>query len=304
MKVEEELAGFSAEKDTMLTIGVFDGVHLGHKYLLSQLKEHARQQNLLSGVVTFHQHPLEVLSSQTGLAFLTDLTTRTSLLKAEGIDAIITLSFTPELAQLGAGEFISLLKKYLRMRALLVGPDFTLGRDRETDCNALHQLGKDMNFNVIVVPHIVLNGAVVSSPAIRQALAKGDMERVLNLTGRPFSLHGHVATGAGREIGFPTANIEIDPRQALPTDGVYATLAYLNGQVYKSVTSIGQHPTFGRNKRTIEVHILDYGSELYGRKLKIDIIKRLRPEKQFDSLDKLKKQIAEDIKLSRAILDC
>ena len=304
MKVEEELAGFSAEKDTMLTVGVFDGVHLGHKYLLSQLKEHARQHNLLSGVVTFRQHPLEVLSSQTGLAFLTDLPTRTSLLKAEGIDAIITLSFTPELAQLGAGEFISLLKKYLRMRALLVGPDFTLGRDRETDCNALRQLGKDMNFDVIVVPHIVLDGTVVSSTAIRRALAKGDMERVLNLTGRPFSLHGRVATGAGREIGFPTANIEIDLQQALPTDGVYATLAYLNGQVYKSVTNIGQRPTFGRNKRAIEVHILDYGSQLYGRELKIDVIKRLRPEKQFDSPDQLKKQIAEDIKLSRAILDC
>jgi len=304
MKVEEELARFSAEKDTMLTIGVFDGVHLGHKYLLSQLKEHARQHNLLSGVVTFRQHPLEVLSSPTGLAFLTDLTTRTSLLKAEGIDVIITLSFTPELAQFGAGEFISLLKKYLRMRALLVGPDFTLGRDRETDCNALHKLGKDMSFDVIVVPHIVLDGTVVSSTAIRQALAKGNMERVLNLTGRPFSLHGCVATGAGREIGFPTANIEIDPHQALPTDGVYATRAYLNGQVYKSVTNIGQRPTFGRNKRTVEVHILDYDSQLYGRELKIDIIKRLRPEKQFDSPDKLKDQIAEDIKLSRAILDC
>ena len=127
---------------------------------------------------------------------------------------------------------------------------------------------------------------------------------MLNLTGRPFSLHGRVATGAGREIGFPTANIEIDPRQALHTDSVYATRAYLNGQAHKSVTNIGQRPTFGRNKRTVEVHILDYDSELYGRELKIDVIKRLRPEKQFDSPDQLKNQIAEDIKLSRVILDC
>jgi riboflavin kinase/FMN adenylyltransferase len=304
MNVEAELARFSAEKDTMLTIGVFDGVHLGHKYLLAQLKEHARQQNLLSGVVTFRQHPLEVLSSQTGLAFLTDLDTRTSLLKAEGIDLIITLSFTPELAQLSATEFISLLEKHLRMRALLVGPDFSLGRDRETDSNSLHQLGTDMNLAVIVVPHIMLDGAVVSSTAIRQALAKGDMERVLNLTGRSFSLHGRVTTGAGRAIGFPTANLEIDPRQALPADGVYATLVDINGRTYKSVTNIGQRPTFGRDKRTVEVHILDYGSRLYGRELKIDIIKRLRPEKQFESNQRLKDQIAEDIELSRAILDC
>jgi riboflavin kinase/FMN adenylyltransferase len=305
MKVEEELARLSPKQDMMLTIGVFDGVHLGHKYLISQLKEHARQHNLLSGVVTFRQHPQAVLSPQNGLLFLTDPATRTSLLQNEGVDAIITLSFTRELARLSAREFVGLLKKYLRMRRLLVGPNFTLGQNQESDSNALRALGQDMNFSLVVIPPIVVNGAVVSSTAIRNALANGDMERVLNLTGRPFSLHGRITRGTGRglELGFPTANLDIDPQQALPTDGVYATLAYIDDKVYKSMTNIGQRPTFGDTERTVEVHILDYHNDLLGRELKIDIIKRLRGEKQFDTAQQLGKQIAEDIKQGRAILD-
>ncbi len=305
MKIEEELARLSPKKDMMLTIGVFDGVHLGHKYLISQLKEHARQQNLLSGVVTFRQHPQAVLSPQTELLFLTDLATRIGLLQNEGVDAIITLSFTNELAQLSAREFVGLLKKYLRMRRLLVGPNFTLGRNQESDSNTLRTLGQGMNFSLVVIPPIVVNGAVVSSTAIRNALANGDMERVLNLTGRPFSLHGRVIKGTGRglELGFPTANLDIDPQQALPTEGVYATLAYIDDKVYKSMTNIGKRPTFGDTERAVEVHILDYHNDLFGRDLKIDIIKRLRGEKQFDTAQQLGKQITLDIKQGRAILD-
>jgi len=304
MQVEEELAKLSPKKDMLLTIGVFDGVHLGHKYLISQLKEHARQQNLLSGVITFRQHPQEVLSPQTKLPFLTDLAKRTYLLKNEGVDAIITLSFTSELAQLSARQFVSLLKRYLRMRGLLIGLDFALGRNREGNPNALRTLGQNMNFSVIVIPHIIINGEVVSSTTIRKALADGDMKRVLNLIGHPFSLHGRVTSGAGRglELGFPTANLNIDPKQALPAEGVYATRAYIDDKAYQSMTNIGKCPTFGGSERTVEVYILDYHNNLYGHKLKIDIIERLRDEKQFDSIEELKSQITEDIKQGRAIL--
>jgi len=190
MQVEEELGKFSPKKDMVLTIGVFDGVHLGHKYLISQLTEHARQQNLLSGVVTFRQHPQEVLSPQTKLPFLTDPTQKTNLLKNEGVEAIITLSFTSELAQLSVHQFVSLLKKYLRMRGMVIGPDFALGRNREGNTNTLRTLGQDMDFSVTVIPPVTVNGEVVSSTAIRNALAGGDMKRVLNLIGRPFSLRG------------------------------------------------------------------------------------------------------------------
>jgi len=305
MQVEEELVGLLPKKDMLLTIGVFDGVHLGHKYLLSQLTEHARQQDLLSGVVTFRQHPQEVLSPQTRLPFLTDLAERTNLLKNEGVEAIIPLSFTSELAQLSARQFVSLLMRYLRMRGLVIGSDFTLGRNREGNIDSLRTLGQDMNFTVTVIPLIMIDGEVVSSTAIRNALANGDMKRVLNLAGHPFSLNGHVTSGAGRglELGFPTANLDIVPEQALPADGVYATWAYIDGKAFKSMTNVGKRPTFGGSQRTVEVYVLDYHSDLYGCELRIDIMARLRSEGRFDTVDKLKKQITEDIEQGRAILN-
>ena len=305
MSVEEELAELSPEKDMLLTIGVFDGVHLGHKYLISQLTERARQQNLLSGVVTFRQHPREALSTQTRLSYLTSLTEKVNLLKNEGVDAVITLSFSQELAQLSARQFVGLLKKHLRMRGLIIGPDFALGRNREGNADTLRTLGQDMNFSVTVIPPVRMKGEVVSSTAIRNALADGDMQRVTNLIGRFFSLQGGVTVGVGRgtELGFPTANLEIDPKQALPSEGVYATWSYIDGKTYQSMTSIGRRPTFGGNERTIETYILDYHGNLYGRQLKIDIVERLRDEKRFDTVEELKKQIAEDVKQGITILD-
>ncbi len=304
MLLEEELARLSPNKDMLLTIGVFDGVHLGHKYLISQLVEQARQQNLLSGVVTFRQHPQEMLAPQTKLPFLTDLIERSNLLKKEGVEAIIPLSFTAELAQLTARNFVNLLKKCLRMRGLVIGPDFALGRNREGNADTLRALGQEMNFGVTVVLPVMINGEVVSSTAIRKALADGDMKKVYNLAGRPFSLHGHVVTGAGRgvELGFPTANLDIDPEQAIPANGVYATWAYIDGRAYQSMTNIGKRPTFGGRECTVEVYVLDYHSDLYGRELRVDIMERVRGEKQFNTAEELKKQIAEDVKQGKAIL--
>ncbi len=305
MQVEEELAGLSPKTDMLLTIGVFDGVHLGHKYLLSQLKELARQQGLLSGVITFRQHPQEVISPQTKLPFLTDLTDKTNLLKNEGVEAIITLSFTRELAQLSVHQFLNLLKKYLRIRGLVIGPDFALGQKREGDADTLRALGQDMNFSVTVIPPIMINGAVVSSTAIRNALADGDMEKARSMLGRYFSLHGQVIPGARRgiDLGFPTANLDVNSEQALPAEGVYATRAYIDDKAYQSMTNIGRCPTFGEGKRTVEVYILDYQGDLYRHELKIDIVKRLRSEIKFDTTKELRKQIIEDIKQGRAILN-
>jgi len=304
MRVEEELAELSPKKDMLLTIGVFDGVHLGHKYLISQLTEQASQQNLLSGVVTFRQHPQEILSPQTKLPFLTDLTSRANLLKNEGVEAIITLSFPHELAECSAHQFVSRLKQYRRMRGMVIGPDFTLGRNREGNTNTLRALGQEMNFSLSVIPPIMINGEVVSSTAIKNALADGDMTRVHNLVGRAFSLRGRVVAGTGRgiELGFPTANLNIDPEQAIPADGVYATWAYIGDKGYQAMTNIGKRPTFGSSDRTIEVYVLDYHGDLYGHELKIDIMERLRGEKKLDSAEELKKQITEDVKRGRAIL--
>jgi len=299
--MEEELAGLSPDKDMLLTIGVFDGVHLGHKYLISRLKELALKQGLASGVVTFRQHPEEVMSPKNKLPFLTDLKQRINLLKSEGVDAVIPLSFTTEFAQLSARQFISLLQKHLKMRGLVVGPDFALGRDREGDTETLRRLGEEIGFSVTVVPPVVIDSEVVSSTAIRKALARGDMKRVQKLAGRPFRLQGRVVPGVGRgvKLGFPTANLEIEPEHALPADGVYVSQAHIDNQTYPSVTNIGKRPTFGSKERTVEVYLLDYDSELYGRELEIDILERLRGEKKFDTAEELKKQIAQDVERGR-----
>lgn len=305
MLVEEELARFSPGKDTLLTVGVFDGVHLGHKRLLLKLLEQARQSDLLSGVVTFHQHPEDLFSSPTKLPFLTDMEARISLLRNEGVDIVVPLSFTNELAQLGARQFASLLQKHLRMRGLVIGPDFALGRGREGDAVTLQRLGQDMNFSVTVVPPLEINGEIVSSTAIRKALADGDMKKFRQLSGSSFSLRGKVVSGAGRGeiLGFPTANLDISSGQALPPDGVYASWAYVNGKAYPSMTNIGQCPTFGDGERTVEAYLVDYIGDLYGHELQIDLVDRLRDEKKFASADELKAQVAEDIKQGKTILE-
>ncbi len=304
MLIEEELAPFAADKDMALTIGVFDGVHLGHKHLITSLIEMARSAKLLSGVVTFKRHPLEVLSPGKTLLYLTSLDEKTRLLKQEGVDAVIPLTFTPELCDLSARQFMELLVKNLRMRLLLAGPDFALGKNREGDTANLAKLGEELGFRVVVLPPFQLDGEVVSSTAIRQALAAGDMRRAARLLGRPFKLEGRVTGGTGRGagLGFPTANLDTFPAQALPAEGVYATRSYINGKSYPSMTNIGRCPTFGGDGCTIETYIMDYSGNLYGRELRVEVIERLRDEKKFASEAELKKQIAQDIARGRTIL--
>jgi len=305
MQVDEELTELAPDKDMILTIGVFDGVHLGHKYLISQLTGCARQQGLLSGVVTFRQHPREILSPHNKPLYLTILPEKVRLLGNEGVDAVILLSFTEELANLSASQFVSLLQQHLRMRGLIIGPDFALGHNREGNTDYLRQLGEKLGFSLTVIPPITANGETVSSTAIRNALAIGKIKKVTSLMGRPFSLQGQVASGAGRglELGFPTANIEVDPRQALPADGVYATWAHFDNNTRQSVTNIGWRPTFDGHERTVETYVIDYRGDLYGNQMRIDIVERLRSEQRFNNVEELKKQMAEDVKQGIAILN-
>ena len=304
MLVEEELARISPAEDTFVTVGVFDGVHLGHKHLISQLVGKAEQESSLSVVVTFRQHPQEVLRPDIILPFLTNLAEREKLLENEGVDIIVPLTFKAETSRLSAREFIGLLRKYLRMSGMVIGPDFALGSKREGNADALRTLGREMGFSVTVVPPVVIDGEVVSSTAIRQALSAGDMHRVRRLAGRNFSFQSRVVAGAGRgvEMGFPTANLDIGPEHALPADGVYATWAGIGSEILPSMTNIGTNPTFGDNRRAVEVYIVDYRGDLYGQELRLEFVERLRGEMRFDSVEELKKQVAEDVKRGVAIL--
>jgi len=305
MQLETELSEFEAKRDTLLTIGVFDGVHPGHKHLLAHLTQQARKLGIASMVVTFRNHPQEVLPPQHSLPLLTSYEQRVELLKAEGVDEVIGLTFTPHLAQFSPEEFLGLLKRYLRMRGLVVGPDFALGRNREGDVDTLTRLGKALGFSVTVVSPLEIGGEVVSSSAIREALAEGDMKRVQKLLGRPFSIRGEVVAGSGRgaKLGFPTANVNTGAALAMPPQGVYVSRAHIEGVSYPALTNIGVAPTFGGNQRTVEVHIIDYDDDLYGQEISVDLINRLRDEKKFETPEALKKQMAEDVAQGRIILN-
>jgi riboflavin kinase/FMN adenylyltransferase len=304
VQVEQELAGFTPDRGSIITIGVFDGVHLGHKNLISHTKELASQQGLCSIIITFDKHPQEILTPESHPPFLTDTAEKTSLLKKEGTDAVIVLTFTPELSRLGAREFVSLLQQKLLMKGLVIGPDFALGKQGEGNIPTLKQLGSEMGFTVTVISPVKINGEIVSSTVIRKAMASGDMEKVRRLMGRPFSLHGKVIHGHGRGtgLGFPTVNLDILPGQSLPPDGVFATLARVDNRTFDSVTNIGCNPTFGQNKRTVESFLLDFRNNLYEHEVKIDFIRKLRGETKFNSPEELVKQIYKDISEARRIL--
>ena len=304
MLAEQELSQFTPTKDMLLTVGVFDGVHLGHQHLIARLREEARRRGLLSGVITFRQHPRDVLGLSDGLPYLTSPKEKRALLQDQGVNTVVMLTFDDDLANLDARTFVTLLKKHLRMKGLVVGKDFALGRGREGSPEALRKMGEEGGFSVTVVPPLEVDGEVVSSTAIRNALADGDMDRVVKLTGRPFTVSGEIVpgTGLGRQLGLPTVNQDFDTNRALPADGVYATVTHVNGRVHQSVTNIGHRPTFHGRKRTVETHLLDYSGDLYGRNLTVDVIERLRAEKKFQSAEELKKQIAHDIERGRQVL--
>jgi riboflavin kinase/FMN adenylyltransferase len=304
MEIEQELAKVVPQAETLLTIGVFDGVHAGHRYLLERLQQRAAERNLLSGVVTFNPHPQSVLHPADQLPWLSNLEDRVTTLQQLGVNIVAVLTFTPKVAQLSARDFMSLLKKYLRMRGIIVGPDFVLGRSGEGNISLLRSLGNEMQFSVEVVPPYTINGEVVSSTLIRQALIQGDMKRVEKLMGYHFYLKGNVITSneRGRVLGFPTANLEIKPQQALPDNGIYATITQVDGQAFASATNIGVRPTFGEGKRMVETHLLRYKGNLYGKEIKVEFVQKLRDEKRFASSQELKTQIEKDIGEVQALL--
>ncbi len=319
----EELARAAPDGETAITIGKFDGVHRGHHRLLARLREAAEERGLKSGVITLHPNPLTVLRPGVSVAYLTSLDERVELLRATGVDFVVPLTFSSELAELSARDFVALLSEELKVRFLLVGPGFALGRGRQGDYQHLRELGGEFGFAVEKIEPLVEGELVVGSSAIRKALALGEMEEVTQLLGRPFSLRGPIVRGAerGRRIGFPTANIAVAPDLALPPYGVYVTRAQLTTgphppapspsdvesgstvtAAYDSVTNIGQRPTFEDGERTVEVHLLDFEGDIYGREMRIELLKRLRGEIRFAGMEELVGQIRKDIDEARMAL--
>ena len=307
MQVEAKLRQAAPGRDTLLTIGVFDGVHLGHQRVIQHLRQRAAGAGLLAGGVTFQHHPRRVLSSDSELPYLTSLEERVGLIRGLGVELVVVLPFTLELARLSAREFLELLKQHLLMKGLVGGADFALGRGREGQSGILGGLGEEMGFSFEVVSPVASTdetGEVVSSTAVRKALAGGDVARVARLLGRPFSLGGPVVPGdeRGRKLGFPTANLATHEGQALPADGVYATRTFVDGRAHRSLMNIGLRPTFGGGERTVEVFILDFAGDLYARHLRVEVVEWLRGERKFDSPEELKAELSRNVERAREVL--
>jgi len=303
--LKKELARHTPKRPVLLTIGVFDGVHLGHRHLLDHLITRAREKNCLSCVVTFKTHPEKVLKRRDTLPWICTLQERVRLLKAAGIDVVVPINFTSDVANLGARDFVLMLKKYLKMCDMVLGPDFALGKQRKGDPDHLRSIGEELDFRVEVVRPARLGSEIISSSAIRQSLVEGDITRVEQMLGRYFHLEGRVVIGdrRGRTLGFPTANLKVQPEQAMPRDGIYATIASHGDWRMPSVTNIGVRPTFDGMKHLIETFILDFSGNIYGKKLRIDLVARLRDEMKFNGPDELVAQMHRDVMKAREIFE-
>jgi len=304
MNIEKELQRRRSTRPTLLTIGVFDGVHRGHLHLLGHLVARAREKGCPAGVVTFRTHPEKVLGRRDTIPWICTLQERTRLLKAAGVDIVVPITFDRDVAGLSAREFVHILQKHLDMCGLVLGPDFALGRNRLGDPDYLRKIGQELDFRVEVVRPARLEGEVISSSAIRKLLAEGDIYKVEDMLGRRFSLEGRVVEGdrRGRTLGFPTANIKMQPEQAMPGDGIYATIAHRGRQRLNSVTNIGVRPTFDGLKRLVETYIMDFDGDIYGKRLSIELVARLRDEMKFQDAEELKVQMAKDVIKAREIL--
>lgn len=293
--------------ESRVTIGTFDGVHLGHQGIIHRLAAGARQAGIPAVAVTFYPHPAVVLGKRSAPYYLTTPEERARLLNAYGADLIITISFTPQVAKTSARDFIALLFEHLHMSQLLIGPDFALGRDREGHAARLVELGREFGFTVEVIPPVEVAGQPVSSSRVRAALARGDMPEAAMLLDRFYGVTGQVVPGDGRggSIGIPTANLSLWPERAIPKIGVYVTHAHVNGRAYGSVTNVGVRPTFNPNAASpqVETHILGFNEIIYGQDIQVEFLERLRDEIRFPDVHSLISQIQADISRAKEILD-
>lgn len=297
-------------KNTVITIGTFDGVHLGHRKVIDTLNEIAQKNSGESLIFTFYPHPRLIFSpNDQSLRLITTLEEKVRKLEEAGVDHLVVYPFTKEFAALGYQEFIeTILIGKLKMKTLIVGHDHRLGRNREGTFEKISDLTKRLPFQVAQIETFLVDGVDISSSKIRFALQTGDIPLVNNFLGYTFSLQGKVVEGnmVGRKIGFPTANIEAsDPYKIIPEEGVYAVYVELDGILHKAMLNIGYRPTISSNAdhRTIEAHIFDFNADIYQKEVNVYFIERIRSEHRFNSLEELKLQLSSDKETVLHILD-
>ena len=305
MEIMHALDPGSSHHPVVLTMGKFDGLHLGHQRLIATAIERAQALGLESAVLTWEPHPNAVLRPDQPLRLLTSLEEKIELIARQNPDRLIIAPFTSGTMTTSAEAYMAEVSAAFPLRELWVGEDFAMGRGRSGNVARLRAIGTELGFAVGTVGSVRLDGAPVSASRVRELLEAGDLAGVALLLGRAFSLRGRVISGdrRGRQIGFPTANLQIAPEHILPADGVYACRAYLDAVSIPAVTNIGVRPTFDGLRRTTEAHLLDWSGDLYERSLRLEFVARLRGEQRFTGVEALVAQIGRDVAAARELLN-
>jgi riboflavin kinase/FMN adenylyltransferase len=305
LQIARDLVPGLANRATVLTIGRFDGVHLGHQQLIRTTVERARALDMLSAVLTWEPNPRAVLQPGQPLQLLTDLDEKIEQIRRLEPDLLIIAPFTNEIRQLSAAEYMARICAAVPVREIWVGEDFAMGRGREGDIPRLMEIGRELGFAVGALSKSTMAGIPVSSSRIRELVLAGNVAGAGALLGRPFALRGLVTRGdgRGRQIGFPTANLQVNPDVVVPAHGVYACRTYLaTGEVVPTVTNIGVRPTFDGTRQVVEAHLIDWQGDLYDQHLRIELLMRLRNERKFRGIDELVAQIRHDVAEARVVL--
>ena len=294
------------QSPTVATIGFFDGVHLGHRFLIQQVKVAATQTGWQSSIITFPVHPRQVIQSEFQPQLLSSPEEKIELLASTGVDNCILLPFTRELSQLTAYEFMQLLYDKYKVRMLVIGYDHRFGHNRAETFEDYCRYGRELGIHIMQASAYTQEQDKVSSSAIRRALQNGDIRTATKFLGYHYYLEGTVVDGykVGRKIGFPTANLRVDfPNKLIPSIGVYAVYVYVNGEKHKGMLNIGYRPTINNGTDlSIEVHILDFQGDIYHQKMRIEFIDFLRPEEKFNSVDELILQMQKDKEATTRVL--
>jgi riboflavin kinase/FMN adenylyltransferase len=291
----------------VVTLGNFDGVHLGHQTLFKELIQRASVNKGTTVVVTFHPHPLAVLKPEMAPEVITPLSIKSELILSYGIEFVLVIPFDHNFARMRAPDFVEkVLLKKIGMREMVIGYDFAFGYRREGNIALLQSMGAEFDFAVRVLDAVQLCDTAISSTALRNFLREGDVRKVQELSGRPFQVRGKVIEGrkiGGPLLGYPTANLDISEMGMIPAKGVYAVEALLRDNIFPGVCNVGTNPTFGLEKVSVEVHLFDFDRIIYGETLSVNFIERIREERKFTSVEELAKQIGKDARQARRILN-
>ena len=307
MPMTAEYTETNPQQPLFAALGVFDGVHRGHRAVIARVESEAAARGLSSAVITFRAHPQQVLRPQVPFRMLTSPEERETLLRQTGIDRVIFLDFTREMSLLSAFDFLQILSSHYQVKGLIIGYDHRFGHNRAEGFDDYVKYGQRLGMEILHADELVTDAGPVSSSIIRKLLVEGDLTTANHLLSYPYTLHGKVVNGfhVGRELGFPTANIDIDyPDKLIPANGVYATRIVLpDGNRYNGMLNIGNRPTLNRpNDYSIEANLFDFSGNLYGSSLAVELIRYMRPEQTFADITALRAQLVADEAAIRKIL--